>query len=100
MTSVMVIALVCNGNQEQFDGDLIRELADHARGWSPKLAARLEDAVAREASLELSDGDAELLLASADAMITPAGSFDGPLSQLKRFVRSGSCQVVPLRTNS
>lgn len=100
MKSVMAIALVCNGNREQFDGDLIRVLADHARGRSPKLAALLEDAVAREASLEISDRDAELLLASADAMIAPAGSFEGPLGRLKTFVRTGPGQVVPLRTSS
>jgi hypothetical protein len=94
----MTIPLVCNGNREQFDGDLIRLLADNARGWSPKLAARLEDAVAREASLELSDRDAELLLASADAMIMPTGGFEGPLSRLRSFVRPGSRPVVPLPT--
>jgi hypothetical protein len=92
----MTIALLCNGNREQFDGDLIRLLADNARGWSPKLAARLEDAVAREASLELSDRDAELLLASADAMITPTGGSEAPLGRLRSLVRPGTRGVVPL----
>jgi hypothetical protein len=57
-----VIALVRNGNQEHFEGDLIRVLADHARGRSPRLADLLEDAVARHASLELSDRDAQAFL--------------------------------------
>ena len=95
----MTIALVCNGNQERFDGDLIRLLADNARGRSPKLAARLEDAVARHASLELSDRDAELLLASADATIMPTGGFEAPLSRLKSFVRPGACHVLPRPTS-
>jgi hypothetical protein len=84
----MVISLVCNGNQERFDGGLICALADHVRGRSPRLAARLEDAVAREASLELSDDDADMLLRSADEMITPANGADGSLSGLKRLPHS------------
>jgi hypothetical protein len=87
MLGAMAVALVWNGREERFDGDLVRMLADHARGRSPRLADRLDDAVARHASLEITDRDAELLVSSVDAMITPEGSFNGGLRRIRWFAR-------------
>jgi hypothetical protein len=90
MPGTMAFALVLNGREEHFDCDLIRVLADQARGRSPRLADRLDDAVARQASLKITDRDADVLVRLVDAMITADGGFNRGLNRVQSFARRAS----------